>query len=112
MFAFAAVSAFSGLTLRASMPAISPRPARVACITMNAEGKGFGGGEATRNPDATPIDPNDPKSKQKVCSSARAPFWYPTRGANFVGSPDSCALTCCLFDCPGVMGNDQGYPPC
>jgi hypothetical protein len=33
-----------------------------------SEGKGFGGGEATRNPDATTIDPNDPKGKQKVCA--------------------------------------------
>jgi hypothetical protein len=27
------------------------------------EGKGFGGGEATRDPAPTVIDPNDPKAK-------------------------------------------------
>jgi hypothetical protein len=67
MFAFAAVSAFTGLSVRATAPATSTRPARVARVSMS-EGKGFGGGEATRNPDATTIDPNDPKGKQKVCA--------------------------------------------
>ena len=33
-------------------------------IVMNEGGKGFGGGEATRDPEPTEIDPNDPKGKQ------------------------------------------------
>jgi len=35
-------------------------------------GKGFGGGEATRNPDATVIDPNDPKAKQGAIHKAES----------------------------------------
>ena len=33
-------------------------------------GKGFGGGEATRDPDPTYIDPNDPKGKQQAIHKA------------------------------------------
>mmetsp|Transcript_4467 Transcript_4467/g.13550 ORF Transcript_4467/g.13550 Transcript_4467/m.13550 type:complete len:81 (+) Transcript_4467:58-300(+) len=35
-----------------------------------ADGKGFGGGEATRDPEPTSIDPNDPKGKQKAIHKA------------------------------------------
>lgn len=31
---------------------------------------GFGGGEATRDPEPTDIDPNDPKGKQKAIHKA------------------------------------------
>lgn len=31
---------------------------------------GFGGGEATRDPEPTVIDPNDPKGKQKAIHKA------------------------------------------
>ena len=41
-------------------------------IGMNIRwgGKGFGGGEATRDPDPTYIDPNDPKGKQQAIHKA------------------------------------------
>jgi len=35
-------------------------------------GKGFGGGEATRNPEASVIDPNDPKAKQGAIHKAES----------------------------------------
>jgi len=35
-------------------------------------GKGFGGGEATRNPEATVLDPNDPKGKQGAIHKAES----------------------------------------
>merc|ERR1719192_2882054 len=35
-------------------------------------GKGFGGGEATRNPEATVVDPNDPKGKQQAIHKAES----------------------------------------
>ena len=43
-----------------------------ANIGMNIRwgGKGFGGGEATRDPDPTYIDPNDPKGKQQAIHKA------------------------------------------
>ena len=39
--------------------------------TMNG-GKGFGGGEATRDPEPTVIDPNDPKGKQQAIHKAES----------------------------------------
>merc|ERR1719161_28789 len=39
-------------------------------ITMG--GKGFGGGEATRDPEPTTIDPNDPKGKQQAIHKAES----------------------------------------
>ena len=35
-------------------------------------GKGFGGGEATRDPEPTAIDPNDPKGKQQAIHKAES----------------------------------------
>merc|ERR1719227_14045 len=46
----------------AAPPAAGPLPGHVEVHT--GAGKGFGGGEATRNPETTVIDPNDPKAKQ------------------------------------------------
>ena len=34
-------------------------------VALNG-GKGFGGGEATRDPEPTYVDPNDPKGKQQA----------------------------------------------
>merc|ERR1719387_1208068 len=39
---------------------------------MNEGGKGFGGGEATRDPEPTVIDPNDPKGKQQAIHKAES----------------------------------------
>merc|ERR1719181_2341000 len=39
-------------------------------VTM--DGKGFGGGEATRDPEPTEIDPNDPKGKQQAVHKAES----------------------------------------
>merc|ERR1712198_294311 len=36
------------------------------------DGKGFGGGEATRDPEPTWIDPNDPKGKQQAIFKAES----------------------------------------
>ena len=35
-------------------------------------GKGFGGGEATRDPAPTQVDPNDPKGKQQAIHKAES----------------------------------------
>ena len=37
-----------------------------------SEGKGFGGGEATRDPEPTEYDPNDPKGKQQAIHKAES----------------------------------------
>ncbi len=47
-------------------------------IIMN-EGKGFGGGEATRDPNPTYYDPNDPKGKQTAIFKAETYAEYMAR---------------------------------
>uniref|UniRef100_A0A7S0L925 Plant heme peroxidase family profile domain-containing protein n=1 Tax=Coccolithus braarudii TaxID=221442 RepID=A0A7S0L925_9EUKA len=46
--------------------------ARVHVPLMQHGGKGFGGGEATRDPAPTLIDPNDPKGKQQAIHKAES----------------------------------------
>merc|ERR1719486_1898799 len=41
-------------------------------VAMGEGGKGFGGGEATRDPAPTEIDPNDPKGKQQAIHKAES----------------------------------------
>merc|ERR1719163_1290030 len=43
---------------------VPPPPAPPAPVADAHGGKGFGGGEATRDPEPTAYDPNDPKGKQ------------------------------------------------
>merc|ERR1719482_1841510 len=50
-------------------PSAEKTPQRSGDVFMN-EGKGFGGGEATRDPEPTEIDPNDPKGKQQAIHKA------------------------------------------
>lgn len=46
---------------------VSPRGvSRWNMMSEDGEGKGFGGGEATRDPEPTKIDPKDPKAKQQA----------------------------------------------
>jgi hypothetical protein len=47
-------------------------PQRFVPPQMSGAGKGFGGGEATRDPAPTEIDPNDPKGKQGAIHKAES----------------------------------------
>merc|ERR1719379_1513156 len=47
-------------------------PAAPAASNVAHGGKGFGGGEATRDPAPTQIDPNDPKGKQQAIHKAES----------------------------------------
>ena len=59
---------------------VSPMPvspmvtfaARSSILRMGEGGKGFGGGEATRDPAPTQYDPNDPKGKQQAIHKAES----------------------------------------
>lgn len=65
MFAIAALSpSFVG------GPAMPSKIVRSRIVVM--DGKGFGGGEATRDPAPTVIDPNDPKGKQQAIFKAES----------------------------------------
>ncbi|KAL1529716.1 hypothetical protein AB1Y20_000654 [Prymnesium parvum] len=79
----AVASAFMGPTLAHSKVAHSK-------VIMNG-GKGFGGGEATRDPAPTNIDPNDPKGKQQAIHKAESFAEYLAKrqaeGGGSIGSP-------------------------
>jgi hypothetical protein len=49
-------------------------------------GKGFGGGEATRDPMPTAIDPNDPKGKQHAIHKAESFAEYLAKRSSASGS--------------------------
>merc|ERR1719261_670233 len=54
----------------AFMAPVAPRS--MLSINVAHGGKGFGGGEATRDPEPTIIDPNDPKGKQQAIHKAES----------------------------------------
>mmetsp|Transcript_6293 Transcript_6293/g.16385 ORF Transcript_6293/g.16385 Transcript_6293/m.16385 type:complete len:83 (-) Transcript_6293:163-411(-) len=64
MFAFLVTP--SPLASASGRAAVCPRTVN----TPSMNGKGFGGGEATRDPEPTKVDPNDPKGKQKAIHKA------------------------------------------
>ena len=45
---------------------------KVSLSKISMGGKGFGGGEATRDPAPTYVDPNDPKGKQQAIHKAES----------------------------------------
>ena len=52
---------------------VMPSKLGLSKVSMEVEGgKGFGGGEATRDPDPTDYDPNDPKGKQQAIHKAES----------------------------------------
>jgi len=53
-------------------PAASSLKVRVPKVAMQHGGKGFGGGEATRDPEPTYVDPSDPKGKQQAIHKAES----------------------------------------
>ena len=60
-----------GLASAFMAPATVSSKVTMSKVTMNG-GKGFGGGEATRDPTPTVYDPNDPKGKQQAIHKAES----------------------------------------
>ena len=56
----------------AAPTAAPPASRRQAVAVVMNGGKGFGGGEATRDPEPTAYDPNDPKGKQQAIHKAES----------------------------------------
>ena len=52
-------------------PSLSHNKLAMSKVAMNG-GKGFGGGEATRDPPPTVYNPNDPKGKQQAIHKAES----------------------------------------
>ena len=67
-------------------PSLSHNKLAMSKVAMNG-GKGFGGGEATRDPEPTAYDPNDPKGKQQAIHKAESFSEYlAKRGAGGPGA--------------------------
>jgi len=62
------------LALTSAFMAPAPLRSKVSSsqVFMQHGGKGFGGGEATRDPEPTYVDPNDPKGKQQAIHKAES----------------------------------------
>ena len=71
MFRFLVMAVCLALT-NAFMAPVMPSKISQSKVVMNEEGKGFGGGEATRDPEPTEIDPSDPKGKQQAIHKAES----------------------------------------
>ena len=71
MFRFLFLAMFLALTTAFMAPAL-PSKVQQSKVVMQHGGKGFGGGEATRDPEPTVYDPNDPKGKQQAIHKAES----------------------------------------
>jgi hypothetical protein len=71
MFRFLMLALFVAMT-SAFMAPVMPSKIQMSKIQMGEGGKGFGGGEATRDPEPTEYDPNDPKGKQQAIHKAES----------------------------------------
>merc|ERR1719265_639354 len=58
---------------------------------LSTGGKGFGGGEATRDPAPTIIDPNDPKGKQQAIHEAVSFAEYMAKRQGATAAPAAAA---------------------
>ena len=87
----------------AFMAPVMPSKISQSKVVMNEEGKGFGGGEATRDPEPTEIDPNDPKGKQQAIHKAES-------FAEYLAKRSSAYARVCTFGwgIGEMMGNKRG----
>ena len=72
MFRFVLVALLVALTSAFMAPVALKSQVSMSKVSMGEGGKGFGGGEATRDPEPTEIDPNDPKGKQQAIHKAES----------------------------------------
>merc|ERR1719267_533238 len=90
MFRFLCLAVFLALTQAFMTGAFAPK-LHQSKVLMNG-GKGFGGGEATRDPEPTYVDPNDPKGKQQAIHKAESFADYlAKRGAATGAAPSAPA---------------------
>ena len=106
LFALLAVPLASSLVLHpVPRVQVGTCAARAQSPLMQHGGKGFGGGEATRDPAPTAYDPNDPKGKQQAIHKAESFAEYlakrggadaaaPPPVAPLAASPAPVAATC------------------
>ena len=78
-----------------------PIASKVHLTKVAMDGKGFGGGEATRDPDPTYVDPNDPKGKQQAIFKAESFAEYLARrkAAEESGTVAESARACSYYLC-------------
>jgi len=86
MFRFLLVSLLFAVSAAFQAPALPSKLAQ-SNICMQHGGKGFGGGEATRDPAPTYVDPNDPKGKQQAIHKAESFADYLARRTGGAAAP-------------------------
>jgi len=87
MFRFTSLAALLALTSGFMAPAAPVSKMGASKVVMQHGGKGFGGGEATRDPEPTVIDPNDPKGKQQAIHKAESFAEYLAKRAGGAAAP-------------------------
>ena len=86
MFRFLLVAVLFAVSNAFQAPALPSKLAQ-STICMQHDGKGFGGGEATRDPAPTYVDPNDPKGKQQAIHKAESFADYLARRSGGAAAP-------------------------
>ena len=72
MFRFLMLAMLLAVASAFMAPTLAHSKVSMSKVSMGEGGKGFGGGEATRDPEPTEIDPNDPKGKQQAIHKAES----------------------------------------
>ena len=85
------ISSVTGLSSLLPTPVthVARYAASPCSVTMQHDGKGFGGGEATRDPPPTVYDPSDPKGKQQAIHKAESFAEYLAKRGGFSDSHKS-----------------------
>ena len=112
MFRFLCIAMLLAVT-SAFMAPVQPNKLTMSKIAMSG-GKGFGGGEATRDPEPTVVDPNDPKGKQQAIHKAESFADYLAKRAGGGAAPAAPAPAAAaaapaadLGDWDGIWGFDR-----
>merc|ERR1719213_1419123 len=80
----------------------APLASKVSQSAISMGGKGFGGGEATRDPEPTLVDPNDPKGKQQAIHKAESFAEYLAKRAGGAAAPTDAPAAAA----PAASGGD------
>ena len=75
------------LALSSAFMAPAALHSKLSQSAISMGGKGFGGGEATRDPEPTAYDPNDPKGKQQAIHKAESFSEYLAKRAGGAAAP-------------------------
>merc|ERR1719183_2304583 len=103
-----AIAALVPSTVDPTVAPVTGSKLSMSKICMAEGGKGFGGGEATRDPAPTTVDPNDPKGKQQAIHKAESFSDYLARRS---GAPAAAPEPVAAATVPGEVVADPISEP-